>query len=82
MRYGLYIFTICTMGAFLLCGHYGLHSYKKVHHLKADAEAVTVRTRLMKRQIGELERKARVLDRVHHFMDRAEAEQLTPDQRR
>jgi hypothetical protein len=79
MRFGIYIITICALALFLLCGHYGLYSYKKARHLKAEVETLTVRTRLMKRQVGELERKARILDRVNHFLDRAGEKQLTPD---
>ena len=79
MRYGLYICTICALAAFVLCGHFGLYSYRKAHYLKAEAEALTVRSRLMKRQVGELEHKVRILGRVDHFLDLAKDAQLTPD---
>ena len=79
MRYGVYIIAFCAVTVFLVCGHLGLSSYQKARHLKAEVKSLTMRTRLMKWQVGELQRKTRILNRVNHFMERAEDEKLTPD---
>jgi hypothetical protein len=79
MRYRIYIFTFCVLALFLFCGHYGLHSYIKARHLKAEAETLAVRTRLMKRQLGELQQKARILNRVSHFVDNTRKHKMTPE---
>lgn len=71
--------TICAVATFILAGHYGLKSYSKARHLKAEEEKLTVRTRLMKRQVAELEQKMRVLTRVKHFVRSAEDQRLTPE---
>ncbi len=79
MKYGLYLFTLCTLAAFLLCGHYGYSSYTTARQLQAASENIAVRARLIKRQVGELEQKARVLNRVSEFVGRAEDQHLTPE---
>jgi hypothetical protein len=75
-----YLITGCAMTAFLLCGHYGINSYFKARQLRAQAETLAVRTRLMKHQVGEMEQKVRVLQRVEHFMAQAKAFGLAPEQ--
>lgn len=79
MKYRAYMITGLAVVAFLLGGQYGVTSYFNARHLKARAETMTVSTRLMKHQVGELEQKARILNRVQHFMDSAHSQRLTPD---
>ena len=79
MRYGIYLWTFCALSAFLLSGHYGFKSYAKARQLKAASETMAVRARLMKRQVGELEQKARVLKRVNDFVGAAQDQRLTPE---
>lgn len=73
-----YIITACSLAVFLLCSHFGINSYFKARQLKAQAETITVRTRLMKHQIGAMEQKMRVLQRASHFVDQAKALRLEP----
>jgi hypothetical protein len=75
-----YILTACAVAAVLLCGHFGIHSYFKARQLKAQAESIAVRTRLMKHQIGEMEQKMRILQRVAHFVKQAQDLRLVPGQ--
>lgn len=79
MRYGIYLITICAVATFIISGHYGLNAYFKARQLKAQEENLTVRTRLMKRQVAELEQKMRVLKRVKHFVHSAKDLRLTPE---
>ncbi len=79
MKNSVYVMSGLAVFAFLLSGHYGVTSYFNSRHLKAQAETITVRTRLLKHQMGELEQKARTLDRVQHFMDSARAQRLAPE---
>jgi hypothetical protein len=79
MKYDLLIFTLCALCAFSLCGHYGVTSYAKARQIKSESETIAVRARLMRRQVGELEQKARALDRVNRFVGKAESQRLTPE---
>lgn len=74
----LYLISACVLVTLLLCGHFAVNAFFKAEQLKAQAENITVRTRLMKHQIGAMEQKVRVLRRVEHFLDRAKAMRLEP----
>lgn len=74
-----YLLTAIAVGAFLGCGHFGVQSFLIARQLQARAESMTVRTRLMKHQIGEMEQKLRVLQRVAHFVERAHELRLAPE---
>lgn len=80
MTYRSYIITACSLAAFLLCGHFGINAYFKAQQLKAQAETITVRTRLMKHQVGAMGQKMRVLQRVSQFVDQAKALRLEPSE--
>lgn len=79
MRFGIYIYTICAVAAFLFSGNYGLNSYFKSRQLEVEAENLAVRTRMIKRQVSELEQKARILKRVGHFVKSAQDKGLTAE---
>ncbi len=79
MKYAIHMMSILAVVAFLFCGHYCVASYFKSRQLKAQAETIAVRTRLLKHQVGELEQKVRILNRVQHFVDSAQAHRLTPE---
>jgi uncharacterized membrane protein len=79
MKYGLYIFTLIALFVFLLCGHYGIRLYAKARQLKSASETMAVRARLMRRQVGELEQKVRVVKRVNAFVGKAKDQRLTPE---
>lgn len=80
MTFRSWLITAIAVSTFLGCGHFGVDAYVNARHLKAQSETIAVRTRLMKRQVGEMEQKMRVLQRVGHFVDRAKALHLDPQE--
>jgi hypothetical protein len=80
MKYSLFIITGIAAALFGAGLHMGADAYKDSRQLQAQAEGLTIRTRLMRHQLGELEQKVRVLDRVGGFVDQAASQRLTPQQ--
>ncbi len=80
MKPGLFLVSSLIVAAFVVSTHFGAKAYFQTRQLKSQAALMTVRTRVMKQQVGELEQKMRVNQRVNSFMARARELQLTPEQ--
>lgn len=78
-RFSLYILTVGIVALVLASLHFGLRSYFSTRRLQSELEIMTVRTRTMRVQLGELEQKRRALNRVEHFISQAAAMGLTED---
>jgi hypothetical protein len=80
MKYGVLVMTGCSVVFFVLASMFGAKAYFQARQLSIQVEMMTVRTHLIRQQIGELEKKARILQRVDDFVDHAQKMQLTPRQ--
>ena len=80
MKHRLFLISLLSVGMFVASGHFFARAYFQNRQLAAQAEIMTVRTRLMRQQIGELEQKMRVIQRVNHFVEHAGQLKLTPEQ--
>ena len=78
-RYSLYILTAGIVALVLASLHFGMQSYFNARRLQSELEIMTVRTRTMRVQLGELEQKRRALNRVQHFISQASAMGLNED---
>ncbi len=78
MKHRLFLISGLSVVLFVIGGQYGANAYFQARQLAAQAELMTVRTRLMKQQVGQLEQKMRVIQRVNGFVNRAGDLQLTP----
>ena len=79
MKYRTHIIAGCALAAFVLSGHYAARSHFEARQIKAQVDALTVRTRIMRHQAGEREQKLRVLQRVKQFVENAEEQHLSPN---
>jgi hypothetical protein len=75
----LLILTCCTVLIFAAGSHFGVRNYFRACRLETQVENMTVRTRLMKQQMGEWGQKLRIIQRVNGFVDHARDLQLTPE---
>ena len=80
MKYSLFIITGLAAALFGAGLHMGADAYTNARQLQAQAEGLTIQTRMMRHQLGELEQKVRVLNRVGDFVDQAAIRRLTPQQ--
>lgn len=75
----LLILTFFMALIFAVGSHFGVHAYLQAHSLAARVENLTVRTRLMKQQAGELAQKLRFIQRANGFVAHAQDLHLTPE---
>jgi hypothetical protein len=80
MKYGLYTITIATTLLALFGARYGIRAYFQAQQMQTKVEVLTVRTRSLRHQVGELGQKVRVLNRVDQFMAQAASRGLLADQ--
>ena len=81
MRNGqLFILTGLIAVLFAASSHFGVQAYFQARQLEDRVALMNARTRLMKQQMGELEQKLRIVQRVDDFVDHARDLQLTPNQ--
>ena len=79
MNHKPFILSGLMVLAFALSTHFGARAYFQARQLEVQVENMTVRTRLMKQQVGELEQKMRLIQRVNDFTGHARDLQLIPE---
>jgi len=75
----LFILSGAIVLMFAVSSHFGAQAYFQARHLEIQVEHMTARTRLMKQQVGELEQKLRIIQRVNDFAGHARDLGLTPE---
>lgn len=80
MKYSLFLITGLAVTLFIAGFHMGTVAYKQARQQMVRVEGMTTRIRTMRHQVGELEQKVRVLNRVGDFVDQVTARQLTPEE--
>jgi hypothetical protein len=81
MKNGQLLILTCFMALiFAAGGHFGVRAYFQANSLATHVENLTVRTRLMKQQAGELAQKLRRIQRVNGFVAHAREMHLTPEE--
>ena len=58
---------------------FGVKAYTRVRRLQTDTEVLALRTRTLRLELGELEQKLRVMNRVGYFVDRAVEQGFSAD---
>ena len=76
------IFTmVCFVALIFAAGsHFGFRAYFRARSLAVQVDNLTVRTRLMKQQAGELAQKLRLIQRVNGFVAHARDMHLAPEE--
>jgi hypothetical protein len=80
MKSGQLLILTCFVALIFAAGtQFGLRAYFRARSLAVQVENLTVRTRLMKQQAGELAQKLRLTQRVNGFVAHARDLGLTPE---
>jgi hypothetical protein len=80
MKSGQLLILTCFVALIFAAGsHFGFRAYFRARSLAVQVDNLTVRTRLMKQQAGELAQKLRLIQRVNGFVAHARNLRLTPD---
>jgi hypothetical protein len=81
MKSGQWLILTCFMALVFAAGsHFGARAYFKAKGLADRVETLTVRTRLMKQQAGDLAQKLRLVHRVNGFVAHARDMHLAPEE--
>lgn len=80
MKYRLYIITVCATLLALSGARSGIQAFFHARQMQTKVDVLAVRTRSLRRQVGELEQKVRVLNRVGQFIAQASSRGLSADQ--
>jgi hypothetical protein len=75
----LFILTGLIAVLFAVSSHFGVEAYFQARQLEDRVAFMSAHTRLLKQQMGELEQKLRIVQRVDDFVGHARELQLTPD---
>jgi hypothetical protein len=76
----LFVLTGLIAVLFAASSHFGVQTYFQARELEGRVAFMNARTRMLKQQMGELEQKLRVVQRVDDFVEHAQDLQLTPEQ--
>jgi hypothetical protein len=79
MNIKITIITVVAVALVLTSANFGIKAFMRARQLQTDTEVLAVRTRTMRHELGELEQKLRVMQRVGYFMDRAALQGLSVD---
>ena len=81
MKSGQLLILTCFVALiFAASSHFGVRAYFQANGLSARVENLTVRTRLMKQQAGDLAQKLRLIQRINGFVAHARDLHLTPEE--